>query len=64
MFKSKTVLFNVLMGGIQAANAGLYLIQPILPAADFGLLSLLLAIIHGMGGVYLRTITTQALEDK
>jgi hypothetical protein len=62
--KSKTIIFNVLMGGIEALHASIQLFEPIVTADHFALISVVLGIIHGMGGVYLRTITNVPLSNK
>ena len=62
--KSKTILFNVLMGGIEALHAGIQLFDQLLTPDQFASMSIILGLVHGMGGVYLRTITTEALSEK
>jgi hypothetical protein len=49
MFKSKTIVFNVLMGGIEALTASFQLFEPFVTPEH---------------GVYLRTITTLPLSAK
>jgi hypothetical protein len=52
------------MGTIAAIHGSLQLFQPVLTVDQFALFSLIIGLAHGLGGVYLRTITTQALKDK
>jgi len=62
--KSKTIIFNVLMAGIEFLHGSVQLFQPMVSPEHFALISLVLGMIHGMGGVYLRTITTTPLSEK
>lgn len=62
--KSKTIWFNIFMGGVEAANASMYILEPVLTPDQFAIISLLLGVIHGMGGVALRYVTTVPLSDK
>ena len=62
--QSKTVKFNVIMAGIEALHGSLALLSPMFTPDTFAIITVAIGMIHGMGGVYLRTITTQALTDK
>ena len=62
--KSKTVWFNMFMAAIETTHASIYLMEPVLTSEQFAYVSMALGIIHGVGGVYLRTITTQPLSEK
>ena len=64
VIKSKTIIFNILMAGIEFLHGSVQLFSPVVSAETFAIISLVLGTIHGMGGVYLRTITTQALSEK
>ena len=58
--KSKTVWFNMITGMLLAAEPALHLLQPILGASTYGVVSFVLIV----GNVALRAITTKALGDK
>lgn len=58
--KSKTVWFNVITGMLIAAEPALHLLQPVLGASTYGIVSFVLIV----GNVALRTITNKALGDK
>jgi len=60
--QSKTVWFNMVMAGLESAHGALHLVQPMMTPDQFALISLVLGIIHGMGGVYLRMITNASIE--
>ena len=62
--KSKTIIFNVLMAGIEFLHGSVQLFSPVVSAETFAIISLVLGTVHGMGGVYLRTITTKPLSEK
>lgn len=62
--KSKTIIFNIAMAGIEFLHGSIQLFQPLVTPEHFALISLVLGAIHGMGGVYLRTITTIPLSYK
>lgn len=58
--KSKTVWFNTIVGMLLAAEPVIGLLQPVLGASTYGIVSFILII----GNVGLRAITTKALGDK
>lgn len=62
--KSKTVLFNVGMAGIEVLHASVHMLEPIMSPDIFVYTSLAMGVIHGMGGVLLRTVTTVPLGEK
>ena len=62
--KSKTVWFNILMGGVEALHGMLQMTESILSPDVFVYVSLAIGMTHAMGGVYLRTITTTSLDEK
>ncbi len=62
--KSKTIIFNVLMAGIEFLHGSVHLFNPLVENNTFAILTLVLGAVHGMGGVYLRYITTQPLAEK
>ena len=62
--KSKTIIFNVFMALIASVHGSIQLLQSLLTTEQFAIASLVIGGIHAMGGVYLRTITNTALEDK
>ena len=62
--KSKTINFNIIMAMVASVHGSIHLMQPLLTSEHFAIVSLVIGAIHAMGGVYLRTITTQALSDK
>lgn len=64
IIKSKTINFNVLMGMVGAVHGSLQLFAPVLTVEQFATFSLVIGMVHAMGGVWLRTITTQALSEK
>lgn len=58
--KSKTVWFNTIVGMLLAAEPAIGLLQPVLGASTYGIVSFILIV----GNVGLRAITTKALGDK
>lgn len=62
--KSKTIKWNWVLAGLQAANAQIHLFQPIVDAQTFAYVSMFLGVVHASGSHYIRTITTEALSDK
>ena len=64
MTNSKTINFNILMAMITSINGSIQLMQPLLTSEQFAIVSLVIGAVHAAGGVYLRTITTQALSEK
>jgi hypothetical protein len=58
--KSKTMWFNTLTGMLLAAEPALHLLQPVLGASTYGIVSFVLIV----GNVALRTITNKALGEK
>lgn len=62
--RSKTILFNLVMGAVEFAHGSMQLLQPLLDQETFILTSFALGMVHTVGGLYLRTITTQPLSEK
>lgn len=62
--KSKTILFNMFMAGVEVAHTSIYLLEPVLTTEQFAIVSMLLGVIHGMGGVILRYVTTVPISSK
>jgi len=60
--ESKTLKFNVIMGGIQALNGSISLLAPLMPVETFAVVTVLIGVIHAMGGAYLRTITSEPIS--
>jgi len=58
--KSKTIWFNTLVGMLLAAEPAIGLLQPVLGASTYGIVSFILIV----GNVGLRAITTKALNAK
>jgi len=58
--KSKTIWFNTIVGMLLAAEPALSLLQPLLGASTYGIVSFILIV----GNVGLRAITTKALASK
>lgn len=59
-YKSKTVLFNLLLAVLAAAEASFSLLQQYLPVNTYALLSFILTV----GNVALRFISTQTLVER
>jgi len=62
--KSKTIIFNILMAGVEVLHGSIQMTQALLSPEMFVYVSMGVGMIHAMGGVYLRSITTQALSEK
>ncbi len=58
--KSKTIWFNTIVGMLIAAEPALSLLQPLLGASTYGIVSFVLIV----GNVGLRTITNKSLGAK
>lgn len=58
--KSKTIWFNTIVGMLLAAEPVLSLLQPVLGASTYGIVSFILIV----GNVALRAITTKSLGTK
>jgi len=52
------------MALIASVHGSIHLLAPMLTPDQFAIVSLVIGGIHAMGGVYLRTITTQPLSEK
>lgn len=61
--KSKTIKFNLFMALIESAHGGFALLEPVFTQETFIIVTFALGIIHAVGGVYLRFITTKSLND-
>ena len=53
-YKSKTIIFNTLMAALMAAEVNIGMLQAVLPANWYGIISFTLTV----GNVILRVITT------
>lgn len=62
LLESKTVWFNVIMGGVEALHAGFAIMKPVLPPDIFAGTMLVVGIVHGAGGIYLRSITSTPIK--
>ena len=62
--KSKTILFMILMAGLEGVGQGLHYLEPILTMEQLNTWSFAVGILTSMGGMYLRSITTESLSDK
>lgn len=61
--QSKTVWFNIIMAALETVHGSIHLIQPMLSSDNFATISLLLGMIHAMGGVYMRSITGTPIRN-
>ena len=61
--KSRTVRWNMIMAGIQTANGMVMMLEPLVAPESFVAISMVIAIAHSVGGVYLRSITTKPLDE-
>jgi len=61
--QSRTVHFNMFMAALETLHGSIHLIQPMLSSDNFATISLLLGIIHAMGGVYMRSITSTPIRN-
>lgn len=61
--KSRTILFNILMAIIESANVGFAVLEPILSTEAFVITTFILGMVHSIGGMYLRMITTQPINE-
>lgn len=62
--KSKTIKFNAVMGVIDMFVANAALLQDVITIKQFALTMLILKTIQTIGNIYLRNITTEAIEEK
>jgi len=62
--KSKTIVFNSVMGLIDMAVANAALLQDFITVKEFAVSMLILKAIQTVGNIYLRNITTEAIADK
>jgi ethanolamine ammonia-lyase small subunit len=62
--KSRTMIAMVVMSGLEATAAAMTYFEPILTEQQFGIVSAVLAIATAMVGMYMRQITTVAIQDK
>lgn len=62
--KSKTIQFNTVMGLIDMLIANAALLQDLITVKEFAVTLLVLKSVQTVGNVYLRTITTESLDDK
>lgn len=62
--KSKTIQFNAAMGVIDMLIANAALLQDLITIKQFAVTMLILKSIQTVGNIYLRNITTEAIEDK
>ena len=62
--KSKTIQFNAIMGVIDMVIANAALLQDLITIKQFAVTMLILKTIQTVGNLYLRNITTEAIENK
>jgi len=62
--KSKTIVFNSVMGLIDMGVANAALLQDLMTIKQFAVSMLILKSIQTVGNIYLRNITTEAISDK
>ena len=61
--KSRTVRWNMIMAALQTANGMVMMLEPLVAPEAFVAISMVIAIAHSVGGVYLRSITTKPLNE-
>ena len=62
--KSKTIQFNAIMGVIDMVIANAALLQDLITIKQFAVTMLILKSVQTVGNLYLRNITTEAIENK
>lgn len=62
--KSKTIMFNSVMGVVDMAVANAALLQDLMTIKQFAVTMLILKTAQTIVNIYLRTITTEALSEK
>ena len=62
--KSKTVVFNSVMGLVDMAVANAALLQDLITVKEFAVTMLILKSVQTIGNIYLRNITTEAISAK
>lgn len=62
--KSKTVMFNAIMGAVDMLVANAALLQELITIKQFALTILILKFVQTVGNIYLRNITTEAISEK
>lgn len=62
--KSKTIMFNAIMGAVDMLVANAALLQELITVKQFALTILILKFVQTVGNIYLRNITTEAIQDK
>ena len=60
--KSRTVWFNMFMAGIETTHGTIHLLAPMLPVDTFAVITMVLGLVHAVGGVYMRSITSAAIK--
>jgi len=63
-FKSKMQLFNGAMLGVDTLLLNAVLIQDLLTVKEYAAGMIILRLVQTLGNFYLRSITTEALDDK
>ena len=61
--KSKTIRWNMLMAALQTLNGMVMMLEPLVSPEAFVAISIIIAIAHSIGGVYIRSITTKPLDE-
>ena len=61
--KSKTVKWNMLMAALQTINGMVMMLEPLVAPEAFVAISMIIAVAHSVGGVYLRYITTKPIDE-
>lgn len=59
--RSRTHIFNVIMGTIQSVNGSIALLQPILTAEQFAYTTIVIGALHAAGGLMLREMTKEPI---
>lgn len=60
--QSKTIIFNVGMAAIEALHGSVHLLAPLLSDGQFAAVTIAIGMIHSMGGVYLRFVTSEPIK--
>lgn len=60
---SRTIKFNMIMGAVQSINGSLALLQPVLSPGQFAAVTLIVGVLHTVGGIYLRYQTNTGISN-
>lgn len=61
--KSKTIRWNMIMAALQTMNGMVMMLEPLVAPEAFVAISIIIAVMHSVGGVYIRSITTKPLSE-